>query len=266
MRFYKIAGLCAFSLAVAAVCAVKKLKEKKHEAEETHGVYHKTVQEQETGQSAEKMLEEIKGVLLNDTLSRKEKHDFFDVILGDFAEHKSFFQKYKFDIKAMDYELITPEICIVYIYYYVSECDYYFTDIPGVMADAEICEYAFHVNQSVIRHIPVDYITDEMLKKIPASRKGFFMIPEQVRSKKICRTALLDAKGNPKELFRVLKEIPAPHMNRDIMMLYLEYGGLINHEFNRLALPDGWEKQRTCIEKRSENSEDRRNLHRSNAE
>lgn len=298
MRFYRIAGLCAFSLAVAAVCAVKKLKEKKHEAEETHGVYRKTVQEQETGQPADipaesaeeepeqelqesvinleediksileevrlhdekaqvqqpeentsvdeegKMLETIKIVLSDDTIGRKEKHDFLDMILGKFAENTPGFrfQKRKFNIKRTDYELITPEICIAYIYYYVSEYAYCFENIPGVMAGAEICEYAFHVNQSVIRYIPVDCITDEMLKKVSSSRDGFFMIPEQIRSEKICRMALLGAIGNSEELLRVLKEIPAPHMNRDMMLLYLKCGGLINHEFGWITLPDGWEK------------------------
>lgn len=63
------------------------------------------------------MLETIKFVLLDDTFSRKEKHDCFDVILGNFAKHISnlCLQKQKFNIRAIDYELITPEICIAYI-------------------------------------------------------------------------------------------------------------------------------------------------------
>lgn len=54
-----------------------------------------------------KMLGEIKGVLLNDMLSRKEKHDFFDVILESFTKHTPDFEKRKFDIEVMYYELIT---------------------------------------------------------------------------------------------------------------------------------------------------------------
>lgn len=300
MRFYGIVGLCAFSLALTAVYAVKKAKEKKnekkHEPEEVQKVsnmYSRVIPEQEAEQPVEipvesaaeepeqqlqesafnlkeflhdlkleitqeqqpeestspekyeKMLEEIRNVLQNDILSIKEKHDSFDRIFGNFAKHTPVFEKWKFDVGTMDYELITPEICLAYIYYYVSNETYHFADIPGVLVDAEICEYAFHLNRSVISSIPVEYVTDEMLKKMPASKESFFMIPKQLRNEKICRKALLDAKHakeKPNRLFQILKRIPAEHMNRDMIMLYMECGGLINHDFDHLELPDGWEE------------------------